>query len=307
MEKDKTRKNQKNNRLLFLTLFFAFSVACSIFAILCLNGVSYPLIKRNFVLFSILSGVLICGLYALAVWFTVSEKQTASKILLSTYVFILFCLILLLILQKTGFFEMVRDAEHLQSYLQKAGIWMPLLYILLQYLQVVVLPIPSVVSTVAGVALFGAFKTTIYSLIGIVLGSYTAFFIGRKLGHKAVVWMIGEDTLDKWQTKLKGKDNLFLTVMFLFPMFPDDVLCFLAGLSSMSTKYFLIMIVVCRILGVAGTCYSVDFIPFNTWWGILIWIAFFALILAAFIVIYKNMDKIQEKLKHSKWFHKTKK
>ncbi|MBO5411981.1 MAG: TVP38/TMEM64 family protein [Clostridia bacterium] len=306
MEERTNSKKKKNNRMLFLTLFFSFSVACAILAILCLNGVAIPLIRRNFTLFSALCGVVICGMYALAVWFTLAEKHTASKVLLSGYVLILFCLVLLLILQKTGFFEVVKDAEHLQAYLEKSGVWMPILYITLQFLQVVVLPIPSVVSTLAGVALFGALRATIYSLIGIVLGSYTAFFIGRKLGHKAVSWMIGDDTLKKWQKKLKGKDNLFLTLMFLFPMFPDDVLCFLAGLSSMTTKYFLIMIVVCRVIGVAGTCYSVDFIPFTTWWGIAIWVAFFLFVIVAFVLIYKNLDKIQEKFKARKQARKNK-
>ena len=110
------------------------------------------------------------------------------------------------------------------------------------------MPIPSVVSTLAGVALFGAFKTIVYSLIGIILGSITAFFIGRKLGNKAVSWMIGQEELNKWQKRLKGKDNFILTVMFLLPMFHDDVLCFIAGLSSLSNKYFFIMIVLSRMV-----------------------------------------------------------
>ena len=171
---------------------------------------------------------------------------------------------------------------------------MPIIYIVLQYLQVIILPIPTVVSTVAGVTLFGALKTTIYSLIGICLGSITAFFIGRKWGNKAVSWMIGKDVLDKWQKKLKGKDNLFLTIMFILPMFPDDILCFIAGLSSMSSSYFIGMIFLSRLLTIVGTCFSFDFIPFNTWWGILIWVIFFVFIMTIFLVAYKNIDKLQK-------------
>ena len=174
---------------------------------------------------------------------------------------------------------------------------MPILYIVLQYLQVILLPIPTVVSTVAGLALFGPFKTIIFSLIGIILGSITAFFIGRKLGYKAVAWIVGKETLDKWQKKLKGKDNLILTIMFMLPLFPDDVLCFIAGLSSMSNRYFVIMIILARAVGITGTCYSFDFIPFNTWWGLLIWGVFLSAIVIAFILVYRNMDKIQKFLK----------
>ena len=173
---------------------------------------------------------------------------------------------------------------------------MPAFYILLQYLQVVVLPIPSIVSTVAGLALFGPFWTTVFSLIGIILGSVTAFFVGRKLGNKAVAWMVGEDALKKWQTKLKGKDNLVLTVMFVLPLFPDDILCFLAGLSSMSFSYFIVMMTIARVLAISATCYSIDLIPFDTWWGLLIWGILLATLIFAFIWIYKNLDKIQKKI-----------
>lgn len=147
-------------------------------------------------------------------------------------------------------------------------------------------------------ALFGPLKAMLCSLVGVILGSLTAFVIGRKLGYKAVAWMVGKDDLDKWQKKIKGKDNFILTAMFILPLFPDDILCFVAGLSSMSWQYFVVMIVISRLIGIAGTCYSVNFIPFNTWWGILIWGILIAALVVAFIFLYKNMDAINN------WFNK---
>jgi uncharacterized membrane protein YdjX (TVP38/TMEM64 family) len=255
----------------------------------------------------VLQGLFFFALGGFCVWFVLSDRKTLAKTFLSFYILILFCLILIFVFQKTGFFNVVRDPEKLQAYIERAGMWMPLFYTLLQFLQVVVLPIPSVVSTVVGVALFGPFWAMIYSLAGIILGSATAFFIGRRLGYKAVAWMIGEETLEKWQKKMKGKDNVFLTLMFLLPLFPDDILCFVAGLSSMTTKYFLTMILISRTLAIASTCYSIDFIPFNTWWGISLWISFLIGVVVLFVVVYKNMDKIQrwlKKLKRKK--HKNK-
>ena len=192
---------------------------------------------------------------------------------------------------------MVRTPESLEMYLKKAGVWMPIIYIVLQYLQVVLLPIPSTVSTLAGVALFGPFETLLYSLLGIIPASLTAFFVGRKLGYKAVAWIVGKEELDKWQKKLKGKDNLLLTIMFVLPMFPDDVLCFIAGLSSMTFQYFFIMVAVSRILAISVTCYSLEFIPLTEWWGLLIWAILIILVVTAFIFIYKNLDKIQAWIK----------
>jgi len=175
---------------------------------------------------------------------------------------------------------------------------MPIVYVIFQYLQVVLLPIPGVVSTLAGVALFGSLKTFLYSFIGIWLGSVTAFFIGRKLGNKAAAWMVGKETLEKWQKKLRGKDTFVITLMFFLPVFPDDVFCFLSGLSTIKTCFFLIMITLSRLISIGATCFSLQLLPLNTWWGLLAWGIILAIFVVLFIVIYKNLEKIQS------WFSK---
>ena len=298
MRKDQDKqKDGKKKNWFFLLVFFLFSAACMLLSVLCLNGMQSASVQRWKTLWiTVISAVFIC-LYACCIWSVITDKNTLTRTLFSFYVFLVFCLIFTLVLQRTGFFVLFKDSNRLQEYIQKAGIWMPLFYILLQFLQVVILPIPSIVSTVAGVALFGPLKAMIYSLLGIVSGSILAFYIGRRFGNKAVAWMVGEEALKKWQKKLRGKDNFFLTVMFLLPLFPDDILCFLAGLSTMTWRYFILMIFVTRSIGIAGTCYSIDFIPFNTWWGILIWGVLLVAAALAIYFIYKNMDKIQAKLK----------
>ena len=307
MKEQNTQKGYgKIKRLCFLGVFFVLSIACIVFSILCLFETDISIINKYTVLFSILAAALICIFCSFAVWATIKEKETFTKTFFSGYVLLLFVLVLIYILLKTGFFTVIRDEKLFEEYLKKAGVWMPLLYGVLQYLQVVILPIPSAVSTAAGVALFGPFRALLYSIVGILLGSFTGFFIGRKLGSKAVAWMVGEDTLNKWQNKVKGKDNLLLTTMFLLPLFPDDVLCFIAGLSSMSWKYFVCMIVISRAITVSGTCYSFQFIPFDTWWGLLIWGIFVLTIVTLFVLVYKNMDKIQEKLERIKESKKNK-
>ncbi len=295
VKNNKNRKDREKKDALFCSVFFLFALDCVIFGVLLLaewNGIGVSNFSRWAAIFT----VLICIGYVFSVMFVMNGREMPAKTMLSVYIFLLFCLILLYVLQKTGFFLVLRDENLFQEYLQKAGVWMPLLYILLQFLQVVILPIPSIVSTLAGIALFGATKTLIYSFIGIVVGSFTAFWIGRKLGYKAVSWMVGEDTLKKWQKKLKGKDNLFLSLMFLLPLFPDDILCFFAGLSTMSWGYFTGIILISRALALSATCFSVDFIPFTTWWGVTIWCSFALFVTAVFIIIYKNMDKIQQKI-----------
>ncbi|MDE6667538.1 MAG: VTT domain-containing protein [Clostridia bacterium] len=96
---------------------------------------------------------------------------------------------------------------------------------------------------------------------------------------------------------MKGKDYLILSIMFLLPLFPDDVLCFVAGLSSMSWPFFAIMIIVTRLIGVFSTAYSFELIPFNTWWGLLIWALLLALIVLSFYLVLKHYEKIDKFIK----------
>ena len=276
------------------SMFFAFAAVSVLLEVFCLKLVKDGLFAKYRTPW-LIGGIiltLVGGFFGII--FYIKAKEAWHKLLISLFVLSVFILIVLFFMLKSGFFDVVHSPEKFKEYLEKAGSWMAVAYIILQFLQVLILPIPSFVSVAAGVALFGAPKTLVYSFLAIVPASIIGFFIGRKLGTKAVSWMIGKDSLEKWQNKLKGKDNLILTTMFLLPLFPDDILCFVAGLSSMSNKYFLIMIVVCRLVNLSGTTFSIDIIPFTTWWGILLWIVLGLIFGLVFLFLYKNTDKISD-------------
>ncbi len=238
------------------------------------------------------ASLLIAVCFAAAVTFLFLGKETLCRGSLALFLTALFFAVLLYVLLKTGFFAVMRDEALLEEYLRKSGVWMGAVFTLLQFLQVVILPIPSTVTVVAGAALFGPLVGSLLSLLGIVLGSLVAFLIGRYAGMRVVSWLVGRDTLEKWLKKIKGKDKLLLSAMFLLPVFPDDVLCFVAGLSSMSIPYFLVVILISRVLAIFATSYSVSLIPFDTWWGLLIWGILLVLVVLLFIVLYRKADVI---------------
>ncbi len=219
-------------------------------------------------------------------------KQVIYKACITVYVMAVVFAALLYALIATGFFDVLRDQKRLEEYLERSGKWMGAVFVLLQFLQVVILPIPSTVTVVAGAVLFGPLVGSLLSLLGIVLGSLVGFLIGRYAGTRVGYWLIGKENLEKWLNKIKGKDKLLLTAMFLLPVFPDDVLCFVAGMSSMSLIYFLAVIVISRILAIFTTSYSISLIPFDTWWGLLIWGILGVLIVILFVVLYKKSDAI---------------
>ncbi len=229
-------------------------------------------------------------------------KEVLAKTCFLAQALLLLAAVIFYVIIRTGFIEVIRDEEEFRAFLERAGVWMSLVFIALQFLQVVILPIPSTVTVVAGSALFGPLLGSIYSLIGILLGSFTAFAVGRFAGYRVVAWLVGKETLDTWLKKIKGKDKIFLSAMFVLPVFPDDVLCFVAGLSSMSFGLFALVIVISRILAIFTTSYSVSLIPFDTWWGLLIWALIAVAVVVVFFLLYKKSDVILERI--HKLFHR---
>lgn len=234
---------------------------------------------------------------SLGILFFAFKKQALYRLTVCSLVCIDIFAIMFFTMCATGMIGKVNSVDALREYIGQAGSLAAVIFIIFCFLQVILLPVPGSVAVAAGVAMFGPLKCAIYSFIGIVLGSFTAFAVGRWIGYKAVCWIVGKDSLDKWLKKLKGKDYLILSLMFLLPLFPDDVLCFVAGLSSMTWQYFAVMITITRLISVFSTAYSFELIPFTTWWGIMIWVILLALIILAFYIVCKYSDRIDAFIK----------
>ncbi|MBE3559017.1 MAG: TVP38/TMEM64 family protein [Ktedonobacteraceae bacterium] len=143
--------------------------------------------------------------------------------------------------------------EEFRKFVQGAGIWAPLLFFLLQTLQIIVSPIPGNVTTLAGGAMFGFVPGFLLSGSSMLLGSLIAFFLGRIFGQKLVIKLIGAATFEKYSRFVSGKYSLSLLVFFLVPFFPDDALCLLAGISSLPTPVFFLFLIIGRLPSVVLT------------------------------------------------------
>lgn len=241
-------------------------------------------------------------LTVLTILFFKSNKEFIYKLLLLIIIFYLVIAFGLYLLKFFGFFDKIKSVDDFRVYIESFGSLAVVLFILLQFLQVVILPIPSFITVGAGVLLFGPLKGAIFSSIGIILGSFVGFYIGRIFGFKVAKWLVGEQNLKKGLELIKGKDKAILTFMFLFPFFPDDVLCFVAGITTISPSFFSIMIVVTRLIAVFVSSYSLNnsIIPYNTLWGVIVWILLFIGVILLTILIYKKGEIIEKKFQRSK-------
>lgn len=84
-----------------------------------------------------------------------------------------------------------------------------ILLFVLQAAQVLISFIPAGPLMVAGAVAFGPWWGLTLSLSGAVVGSVTAFVIGRRLGRPAIVRLVGEKVLNKYAGEM-GKGGLWI-------------------------------------------------------------------------------------------------
>ena len=266
--------------------------------------IAYGLLYKNvdfiiiyFNLLISIAGILSTLFMVLGIIFYGLNKTSLYRLTVCLRVFVDICAVVFYALCASNLITKINSVDALREYIGNAGSMAAFIYVLFCFLQVILLPVPGSIAVGVGVAMFGPLKCALFSLIGILLGSIAAFAIGRWIGYKAVCWIVGKESIDKWLKKLKGRDYLILSLMFLLPLFPDDVLCFVAGLSSMTWVFFIVMITVTRVISIFSTAYSFELIPFTTWWGILIWVTLLALVVLAFWLVCKYYERIDKFLK----------
>lgn len=283
-------KHSHSLQILFL-IFVIFVSILSLFVsiLLILNDFGLAIWIRPLLsaLFMILSILLII--------FYLSDNIAMAKILFVSNFLMLLVALAYYFLWVNNLIEYFNSVESIKELIISTGIWGKLVYVIIQFLQVVVLPIPAIVSTLAGVAIFGPFTSFILSCIGIILGSYVAFLIGRILGRKVVEWMIGKETTLKYAKLLNEKGKFMFPLILILPVFPDDLVCMIAGITTMSMRFFLACVILLRPIGIIATCYigSGELIPFSGW-GLYVWPFIILFLIFAFWFTYKYQPQIEK-------------
>ncbi len=220
------------------------------------------------------------------------KQPVVYRILLFSLILLTIIMISYIILDQTGWLYKFKDVEELKRFIIDSQEWGIIVFFLLTLLQVIILPIPSAVTMVIGVMIYGPHVAFIVSSLGTILGSFILFWLGKTFGRKIAYWMFGKEKAEKYAKLLSDKGKGIFVLMMLFPFFPDDLICIVAGVTSMTYKFFLISMIITRTIVVAVTCYfgSGDIIPFSGW-GIPVWICIFIFLLMAMLLVNKLINK----------------
>jgi uncharacterized membrane protein YdjX (TVP38/TMEM64 family) len=197
-------------------------------------------------------------------------------------------------------YDFLHDRQQLKGFIRSFGPYSPLAYILLQVLQVVIAPIPGGAVEFLGGYLFGVKAGFLYSMIGLILGSWLAFSLARIFEKIAVEKFVSEETRKKFDYLVEHEGAILSFILFLLPGFPKDALCYILGLTPMHLGIFLIISTVGRIPGTlmailqGAKAFEHEYYAF----GILLGGS--ALVLLVFYIYHEEIHNLIKKLKEVK-------
>ena len=141
------------------------------------------------------------------------------------------------------------DKHFLKRTLREWGVLAPVIFMLLQALQVVVSPIPGEATGILGGYLFGQWVGLVYSTIGLTVGSVAAFGIGRWLGAHYVKKLVSPETWNRLGFIVEAEGAVLCFIIYLIPGLPKDIVCYLFGISPMPLWVFALVSGLGRIPG----------------------------------------------------------
>jgi len=144
------------------------------------------------------------------------------------------------------YYALVSDKEKISGIFRAAGDWAPIVYILLEAVQVLTMfwPVPL---EIAGGFLFGLPLGLLYSMIGLTTGGVLAFLLGRWLERTYLRRIIDPTKLQGFQKLMKREGALAAFIIFLVPGVPKDFVSYVLGFTTLSLKFFVVAVAIFRL------------------------------------------------------------
>lgn len=244
-------------------------------------------------------GIAAVGLVFGAITFFINKYtffKTTFVVMVCTAVIVLCVSLVSVFCNLNNYEDDSQKIDALVNLIKGTGGWGMLVYFLIQVLQVVALPLPALVCYWPGTIIWGAPIATAIASAGVLAGSVICYVIGKFFGYRAVVWIAGKETTDKYTKYLAKRGKVLFVMMQILPFFPDDILCMIVGLTGMNFWFFLVTMVLVRPAIVAAYCFLGDgsIIPFDRPWGIAVWVIIFAVCIILAVLSFKYQDRVEK-------------
>jgi uncharacterized membrane protein YdjX (TVP38/TMEM64 family) len=140
--------------------------------------------------------------------------------------------------------------ERLEAWLAALGAWGPAGIVVAEVAQVLLAPVPGQVVGLAAGYLYGAWAGAALCMAGLMIGTLLAVWLARRLGRPFVEHLARPELVARLDAYVERRGALAFLVIFLLPFLPDDICCFLAGLTRLRIGLVLLAALIGRAPGV---------------------------------------------------------
>ncbi|MQR94543.1 TVP38/TMEM64 family protein [Fictibacillus phosphorivorans] len=165
----------------------------------------------------------------------------------SSVIFITFYLTKLLVVTDVYGFEKLLQLH------ESTAKW---IYLAICFAQPIILPLPEVITVAGASSVFGPVTAIYLGFIGTLSGIVVMYVIARWGGQRLVSRIVKKEQLAKYQNYVRRNEVLFLVIMFVIPVLPDEIICIGAGLSGVSFSRFIFVAAVSKLFTTTTFAYS---------------------------------------------------
>lgn len=138
-----------------------------------------------------------------------------------------------------GLLSWFGDRDAVLTFVQEFGLWGPAIFIALLILQVFLAFIPGQALMITCSYLYGFWGGLLITWTSLVAGGHVAFLLARQYGRPFVERWVSPNTLSRLDKTALGQGVVFFAMSLVLPVFPNDAMCYVAGLGKISTRRFL--------------------------------------------------------------------
>lgn len=143
-----------------------------------------------------------------------------------------------------AFINVIRDREAVAAFLDQLGFRGPLVLTALLGLQVLIPSLPAEPLMIAGAYAYGFPGGLLMNWLVAVVASQAVFYLARYAGRPVIEHFVPAQLLDKWTAVANEKGATFFLLAFVIPPIPSDIMTYVAGLSGIDGRRFLVASVV---------------------------------------------------------------
>ena len=152
--------------------------------------------------------------------------------------------------------DVLHNPEALTELIQEQMVLGGLIFFILQIVQVVIPIIPGGITTVVGFMAFGPVWGFILNYVGIIIGSIILFGLTKKYGRRFILLFVKEKQFEVYEQKLSSPTyERFFILNMLSPVSPADILVMVTGLTKMTYRKFIVIILITKPLSIIAYSY----------------------------------------------------